>query len=241
MTRRAEVRRKTRETEVNLTVDLDRPGTPEVATGIGFFDHMLSALATHGRFGLKVLARGDLHVDQHHLVEDVGIALGSALREALDSDLRIRRFAHAYAPLDDALARAVVDVSGRGYLQYSAEFRRARVGGFEVDLAREFFFALAANARINLHLAVLHGRNAHHQLEALFKALALALRDALALDSSLAEVPSTKGALSEAQARPGKIARARRGSRPVKRIRTRPGTRPARRPPKRPGRTRRRP
>jgi imidazoleglycerol-phosphate dehydratase len=162
---------------------------------------MLSALATHGRFGLAVEASGDLHIDQHHLVEDVGIALGTALREALGEDLRIRRFAHAYAPLDDALARAVVDVSGRGYLHYDADIRRARVGGFDVDLAAEFFSALASNARINLHLSVLHGRNAHHQLEALFKALALALRDALARDPALAEVPSTKGALSESEAR----------------------------------------
>jgi imidazoleglycerol-phosphate dehydratase len=199
--RQAEVRRKTRETAVRLRLDLDRPAPPRVSTGIGFFDHMLTALATHGRFGLVVEARGDLHVDQHHVVEDVGIALGAALREALDHDLRIRRFAHAYAPLDDALARAVVDASGRGYLHYEAEIRRARVGGFEVDLAREFFSALAANARINLHLTVLHGRNAHHQLEAVFKALALALRDAFALDPSLKEVPSTKGALSERQAR----------------------------------------
>src|SRR2546426_360621 len=199
--RRAEVSRKTRETDVRLRLDLDRPVPAAVRTGVGFFDHMLTALATHGRFGLEVEARGDLHVDQHHLVEDVGIALGTAIREALGTDLRIRRFAHAYAPLDDALALAVVDVSGRGYLHFDAQFRRARVGGFEVDLAAEFFAALAANARINLHLAVIHGRNAHHQLEALFKALALALRDALARDGSLWAVPSTKGALSEAQAR----------------------------------------
>lgn len=217
--RRAEVLRKTRETEVRLAIDLDRPGTPQVSTGIGFFDHMLSALATHGRFGLRVEATGDLHVDQHHLVEDVGIALGSALREALGEDLRIRRFSHAYAPLDDALARAVVDVSGRGYLHYDADIRRARVGGFDVDLAAEFFSALASNARINLHLSVLHGRNAHHQLEALFKALALALRDALARDPALTEVPSTKGALSEKEARRGQALPRGRPAPPVRRQR----------------------
>ncbi len=207
--RRSEVDRKTRETDVRIRLDLDRPRQPRVSTGIGFFDHMLCALSTHGRFGLKLEARGDLHVDQHHLVEDVGIALGTAVREALGKDLRIRRFAHAYAPLDDALARAVVDVSGRGHLRFRAKFRRARVGDFEADLAREFFGALAQNARIDLHLSVLYGRNAHHQLEALFKSLALALRDALALDPALEEIPSTKGALSEAQARPSARRRVR--------------------------------
>jgi imidazoleglycerol-phosphate dehydratase len=212
-TRSARLVRKTRETEIELAVDLDRPAAPVVSTGIGFFDHMLSALATHGRFGLRLRARGDLEVDQHHLVEDVGIVLGAALREALGKDLRIRRFAHAFAPLDEALARAVVDVSGRGYLRYRAKIRRTRVGDFEADLAREFFSALAANARINLHLDVLRGRNSHHQLEALFKALALALREALAIDASLAAVPSTKGALSETQARRGGVPGRKRGSR----------------------------
>ncbi len=201
--RRAEVVRKTRETDIKLSVDLDRAAAPKVRTGVGFFDHMLTALATHGRFGLVVEARGDLHVDAHHLVEDVGIALGAAIREALGADLRIGRFGSAYAPLDDTLARAVVDVSGRGYLHYEASFRRAKVGDFEVDLAQEFFAALAANARINLHLNAIHGRNAHHILEALFKALALALRQALARDATLDAVPSTKGALSEREARRG--------------------------------------
>jgi len=201
--RRAQVERKTRETDIRLSLDLDHPADPQVSTGIGFFDHMLSALSTHGRFALDLRAKGDLHVDQHHLVEDVGIALGAAIREALGKDLRIRRFAHAYAPLDEALARAVVDVSGRGYLRYRARIRRSKVGGFETDLVREFFLALAVNARMNLHLDVLRGRNAHHQIEALFKALALALRDALAVDRDLAAVPSTKGALSESQARQG--------------------------------------
>ncbi len=199
--RTAELVRKTRETEIRLRVDLDRPAPPRVSTGIGFFDHMLSALSTHGRLGLTVRARGDLHVDGHHLVEDVGIALGAAIREALGGDLRIRRFAHAYAPLDEALARAVVDASGRGHLTYAAEIRKGRVGDFEVDLAREFFEALAANARFTIHLEVIRGRNAHHQLEALFKALALALREALERDTSLGAIPSTKGVLSEAAAR----------------------------------------
>jgi imidazoleglycerol-phosphate dehydratase len=202
--RAAEVRRQTRETEVRVAVDLDRYEPPHVQTGIGFFDHMLTALGTHSRFGLVVEARGDLHVDQHHLVEDVGIALGSALREALGADLRIRRFAHAYAPLDDALARVVVDVGGRAYLHYEAAVSRPTVGGFDTDLVREFFQALAANAGINLHATLIHGLNAHHQIEALFKAAALALRQALARDASLGEVPSTKGTLAESAARQGR-------------------------------------
>ena len=199
--RKSEVTRKTRETDIRVRVDLDRAAPPAVSTGIGFFDHMLTALATHGRFALELKARGDLEVDGHHLVEDVGIALGAALREALGKDLRVRRFAHAYAPLDDALARAVVDLSGRGWLHYHAEIRRAKVGELEVDLVHEFLHALAANLKANLHVEVLHGRNAHHQVEALFKALALALRDAMARDVSLSSVPSTKGSLCEDQSR----------------------------------------
>jgi len=197
------VRRKTRETEVRVEVDLDEAAPADVRTGIGFFDHMLEALAVHGRMGLVVEGKGDLHVDQHHLVEDVGIALGSAIREALGGDLRIRRFAHAYAPLDDALARAVVDVSGRFWLHYGVTPSRPSVGGFDTDLAREFFQALASNARINLHIDLIRGDNAHHQLEAVFKAVALALRDAVAPDAGLGSVPSTKGTLSEESARRG--------------------------------------
>lgn len=199
-TRSAEFRRKTRETEVRVMLDLDRPGPPSVDTGIGFFDHMLEALAAHGRLGLEVEARGDLHVDQHHLVEDVGIALGTALRDALGDDLRIRRFAHAYAPLDDALARVVVDVSGRACLRYDFSPSRPRVGSFDTDLVLEFYRALVSNARINLHATLVHGENTHHQIEALFKATALALRSAVEVDPSLETVPSTKGTLNEKSA-----------------------------------------
>jgi imidazoleglycerol-phosphate dehydratase len=199
--RRAEVVRKTRETQIRIRIDLDGPGAVEASTGIGFFDHMLEALGLHGRLGLRVEGKGDLVVDQHHLVEDVGIALGSALREALGDDLRIERFAAAHAPLDDALARAVVDVSGRPYLHYGVKVGRGRVGEFDTDLVEEFFRAFAHNARLNLHLDLLHGTNAHHQIEALFKATALALRAALEPRSDLGEVPSTKGALSEKAAR----------------------------------------
>ena len=200
-TRQAEVRRETKETKIFLRLDLDQAGESKISTGVGFFDHMLEALAVHGRFGVELEAEGDLHIDQHHLVEDVGIVFGQALREALGEDLRIQRFAAAYAPLDDALARAVVDISGRAYLHYGVAVSRPMVGDFDTDLVLEFFTALTANARLNLHLDLIRGHNAHHQLEASFKAFALALRSAVKVDGSLAEVPSTKGSLSEDEAR----------------------------------------
>ena len=199
--RRAEKARQTRETDIRLAIDLDRPGTVEISTGVGFFDHMLTALATHGRFSLEIAATGDLHIDQHHLVEDVGIVLGQAFAEALGDERRIRRFAHAYAPLDEALARAVIDISGRSYLGYHAKISRAIVGQFDTDLALEFFTSFVANARLCLHLDLIHGTNAHHELEAMFKATALALRDAVALDAQLTDVPSTKGTLTETAAK----------------------------------------
>lgn len=198
--RSATVERRTHETSVRLSLRIDDPARISVSTGVGFFDHMLQALATHGRFGLEVVAKGDLHVDQHHLVEDVGIALGTALRQAVDRDLRLRRFATAYAPLDEALARAVVDVSGRSCLHYGLEPSRSLVGGFDTDLVEEFFRAFVANARLNLHLDLIRGKNAHHQIEAAFKAVALALREALRIDEELGGAPSTKGTLSEGEA-----------------------------------------
>ena len=199
--RQAEIRRETRETKIHLKLNLDRADAPDLETGVGFFDHMLTALGTHGRFGLYVRAKGDLEVDQHHLVEDVGIVLGQAFAAALGDERRVRRFAHAYAPLDDSLARAVVDVSGRSYLAYGVTVSRPLVGSFDTDLVREFFQAFVSNAAINLHLDLIHGANAHHQIEALFKATALALRDAVALDRELKDVPSTKGSLTEKSAR----------------------------------------
>jgi imidazoleglycerol-phosphate dehydratase len=201
--RTAQVKRTTAETSIRLEVSLDDPGKVEIHTGVGFFDHMLATFARHACLGLKLEAEGDLHVDQHHLVEDVGIALGTALREALGDDLRIVRFAHAYAPMDESLARAVVDVSGRAFLSFQAEITRAWVGGLETQLVREFFQAFAVNARCNLHMDLLRGDNAHHQVEALFKAVALALRKALRKDPALSGVPSTKGTLSEKAAREG--------------------------------------
>ena len=199
--RQAEIRRETRETKIHLRLNLDRADTPDLETGVGFFDHMLTALGTHGRFGLYVRAKGDLEVDQHHLVEDVGIVLGQAFAAALGDERRIRRFAHAYAPLDDSLARAVVDVSGRSFLAYGVTVSRPLVGSFDTDLVREFFQAFVSSAAINLHLDLIRGANAHHQIEALFKATALALRDAVALDRELKDVPSTKGSLTEKAAR----------------------------------------
>jgi imidazoleglycerol-phosphate dehydratase len=199
--RKSDVTRETKETSVRVELDLDRGEAPAVMTGIGFFDHMLSALGTHARFGLRIEARGDLQVDQHHLVEDVGITLGEAFREALGEDLRIVRFGSALVPLDDALARSVVDLSGRAYLCYEAAITRPSVGGFDTDLVREFFQAFATNARINLHLDLIRGQNSHHQIEAIFKSFARALGEATRRDETLGEVPSTKGTLSEKAAR----------------------------------------
>jgi imidazoleglycerol-phosphate dehydratase len=195
--RQAKVERKTSETEIRVRLGLDRPRKEPIRTGVGFFDHMLDALGRHGRLALAVEASGDLHIDAHHMVEDVGIALGTALRKALGADLRIRRFAHAYAPLDDALARAVVDVSGRAYLGWDVELARTRVGDFDTDLVEEFFRAFVQHAALNLHVTLLRGDNAHHQIEAIFKATALALRHALERDPTLEDVPSTKGTLDE--------------------------------------------
>ncbi len=193
--RRAAVRRKTRETDVQVFLDLDGRGTSEVKTGIGFFDHMLTSLATHARFDLKVQCAGDLHIDAHHTVEDVGICLGDALEQALGEKQGIARFGYAYVPLDEALARSVVDLSGRAYFYWDAAFAAPTVGTLPTELIEEFFRAFAQNARINLHLEILRGRNAHHMIEALFKALARALASAAARDARLGGVPSTKGSL----------------------------------------------
>jgi len=195
VSRQAKIRRETKETRIELSLDLDDAEEVSIQTGVGFFDHMLQALATHGRLGLALEATGDLEVDQHHLVEDVGIVLGQALREALGENLRVQRFAHAYAPLDESLARAVVDLSGRAHLHYGVSVSRPHVGEFDTDLVREFFQAFASNARITLHLDLLHGDNAHHQIEAIFKAFALALRAAVRRDDTLRGVPSTKGTI----------------------------------------------
>jgi imidazoleglycerol-phosphate dehydratase len=194
--RRASVERKTRETDIRLGLALDGAGRSSVSTGIGFLDHMLTALATHGRFDLDVRCRGDLHVDAHHSVEDVGIALGQALRQALGDKRGVVRFGHAYVPLDEALSRCVIDLSGRPWLHFGVEFKARQIGDMPTELFEDFFWALADHGRLNIHLDTLRGRNAHHIAETLFKSTARALSMAVALDPRIIhDVPSTKGSL----------------------------------------------
>jgi len=195
MARRASVKRKTRETDIDLVLDLDGEGRSRIATGVGFLDHMLTAFATHGRFDLDVRCKGDLHVDDHHSVEDVGIAMGQALKQALGEKKGIVRFGHAFCPLDEALTRAVVDLSGRPWLHFGVEFKAQRVGTMPTELFEDFFWALVDHGRFNLHLDTLRGRNAHHVAETLFKSASRALSMAVALDPRVKGVPSTKGKL----------------------------------------------
>ena len=193
--RRGSIERKTRETDIRLALGLDGEGRSRVRTGIGFLDHMLTSFATHARFDLDVRCKGDLHVDAHHSVEDVGIALGDALRAALVAQRGIVRFGHAYVPLDEALARCVVDLSGRPYLHYDVTFKARQLGTMPTELFEDFFWALADHGRLNIHLEAIRGRNAHHIAETLFKALARALAMAVARDARVAGIPSTKGSL----------------------------------------------
>lgn len=193
--RRAAIRRQTKETDIALALDLDGEGRSRVATGIGFLDHMLASFATHGRFDLEVRGKGDLHVDAHHSVEDVGIALGDALRQALGEKKGIVRFGHAYVPLDEALSRCVVDLSGRAYLHYDVTFKAKQLGTMPTELFEDFFWALADHGRLNIHLETIRGRNAHHIAETLFKSTARALAMAVARDPRVKGVPSTKGRL----------------------------------------------
>ncbi|HEY2942289.1 MAG TPA: imidazoleglycerol-phosphate dehydratase HisB [Vicinamibacteria bacterium] len=193
--RRAAVERKTRETDIRLRLDLDGEGKSRIATGIGFFDHMLTAFTTHGRFDVELRCKGDLHVDAHHSVEDVGIALGQALREALGDKKGIVRFGHAYVPLDEALSRCVIDLSGRPYLHYDVTFKARQIGEMPTELFEDFFWALADHGRLNIHLEAIRGRNAHHIAETLFKSASRALSMAVARDPRVKGVPSTKGSL----------------------------------------------
>jgi imidazoleglycerol-phosphate dehydratase len=193
--RQGRVERKTRETDIRLVLDLDGSGRAKASTGIGFFDHMLTALAKHGHFDLEVRCKGDLHVDAHHSVEDVGIALGQALRQALGDKRGIVRFGHAYVPLDEALSRCVIDLSGRPWLHFGVEFKARQIGTMPTELFEDFFWALADHGRLNIHLDVIRGRNGHHIAETLFKATARALSMAVALDPRVKDVPSTKGSL----------------------------------------------
>jgi len=194
--RSAEIVRETRETRIRVAVDLDGTGACTVATGIGFFDHMLEQIARHGAMDLTVEASGDLHIDGHHTVEDVGITLGRAVAAAVGDKSGIRRFAHAYVPLDEALTRVVVDISGRPGLQWHVPFTRGSIGAFDVELAHEFFQGFVNHAQLTLHVDNLRGDNAHHQCETVFKAFARALRAELEPDPRAAGVvPSTKGTL----------------------------------------------
>ena len=194
--RKAEIQRDTKETQIRVAVDLDGHGEARLASGIPFLDHMLDQLARHGALDLEVKAKGDLEIDAHHTVEDIGITLGMAFGKALGDKKGIRRYGHAYVPLDEALSRAVIDFSGRPGLEWHVDFTRARVGEFDVDLTHEFFQGFANHAQATVHIDNLRGDNAHHQCETIFKAFARALRMAVEPDPRAAgAVPSTKGSL----------------------------------------------
>jgi imidazoleglycerol-phosphate dehydratase len=194
--RKGVVRRATKETEVEVELDLDGRGVSSISTGIGFLDHMLDLLARHSRINLVLKAKGDLHVDHHHTTEDVGIALGQAVRQALGDMKGITRYADVHVPMDEALTRVALDVSGRPLLVFKTEFLRDKVGTFDTALVQEWFQAFAMNSGLTLHVATLYGSNDHHIAESCFKGLARALRAAIAIDASAAnEVPSTKGSL----------------------------------------------
>ena len=190
------VKRKTKETDVEVAVYLDGQGRADVSTGIGFLDHMLDLLARHSRIDITVKAKGDLHVDHHHTTEDVGIALGQSVKQALGDMKGITRYADVHMPMDEALTRVAMDISGRPFLVFKAEFVRDKVGTFDTELVQEWFQAFAMNAGITLHVATLYGTNDHHIAESCFKGLARALRAAITIDPRAAgEVPSTKGSL----------------------------------------------
>jgi imidazoleglycerol-phosphate dehydratase len=194
--RKATIRRTTKETDVEVEVNLDGNGASSVATGIGFLDHMLDLLARHGRLDIAVKAKGDLHVDHHHTTEDVGIALGQAVKRALGEMKGIARYADVHVPMDEALTRVAIDISGRPFLVFKPKFGRDKVGSFDTELVQEWFQAFAMNAGLTLHVETLYGSNDHHVAESCFKGLARALRAAIAVDPRAAdEVPSTKGML----------------------------------------------
>lgn len=193
--RTSTVKRKTKETDISVTVAIDGTGRSSASTGIGFLDHMLDLTAKHGLFDITVTCRGDLHVDDHHTTEDVGIALGRAFAQALGEKKGIARYGAAYVPMDEALARCVVDLSGRSALVFRADFSRKKVGDLSTEMVEHFFQSVADNLKANVHLEVLYGRNTHHKIEALFKAFARAMRQACAADPGVKGVLSTKGTL----------------------------------------------
>ena len=194
--RTAEINRKTKETDISLFLDLDGKGSSQISSGVGFLDHMLELFAKHGRFDLKVSCSGDLKVDAHHTVEDIGICLGEAFVKALGGKEGIRRYGDTLLPMDEALILSAVDLSGRAFLSYDAKIRARKVGDFDTELAEEFWAAFARAARMTLHIKQLDGRNSHHIIEGQFKSVARSLRTAVSIDPELAgEVPSTKGML----------------------------------------------
>ena len=194
--RKGSVKRTTKETDIEVAIDLDGTGASSISTGIGFLDHMLDLLARHSRLDLTVKAKGDLHIDHHHTTEDVGIALGQAVRQALGDMKGITRYADVHVPMDEALTRVALDISGRPFLVFEAQFVRDKVGSFDTELVREWFQAFAVNGGLTLHVTMLYGSNDHHIAESCFKGLARALRAAVAIDPRAAdEVPSTKGSL----------------------------------------------
>jgi len=196
--RKASIERKTTETEIAVTVDLDGKGAYDVKTGVGFLDHMLEQLARHSLIDIKVRAKGDLHIDFHHTTEDSGIALGQAVAKALGDRKGIRRYASVHLPMDEALTRAAIDVSGRPYLVWKVAFSRPKIGDFDTELVREWFQAFAMNAGVTLHVETLYGDNNHHIAESCFKSLARALREAIEIDPRQKNrIPSTKGSLSK--------------------------------------------
>lgn len=196
MSRVSKIERDTNETSIVLAIDLDGAGVSSLDTGVGFFDHMLDQVARHGLIDIRLKVRGDLDIDQHHTVEDAGIVLGQAIAEAVGDKKGLRRYGHAYVPLDEALSRVVVDLSGRAYLGFEVTFTRAQIGDFETELVREFFQALANNAAMTIHIDNICGINSHHISETVFKAFGRALRMALETDSRTGDaIPSTKGSL----------------------------------------------
>ena len=195
MSRTARINRKTAETQIELTLEIDGAGRSQISTGVGFLDHMLTLLAKHGALDLTVKAQGDLDVDQHHTVEDVGICLGAALREALGDKAGIHRYGHFTLPMEETLVTTALDLGGRAFFVFQAEFPSAKIGEFDSELVADFWQAFAANALANLHVVLHHGRNSHHIAEAIFKSAARALRMAVASDSRIIGVPSTKGTL----------------------------------------------
>ena len=195
MERSSKINRVTNETNIKLKLELDGNGESKIETGIGFFNHMLEGFARHGFFNLEISAQGDIHVDGHHTVEDIGIVLGDAINKALSNKTGIRRFGNFILPMDDALVLCAVDLSGRPYLNFECEFSSDKVGNFETQLVKEFFYALSYRAGINLHIKLLAGQNDHHKIEAIFKAFAKALDEALSYDSRITDVLSTKGVL----------------------------------------------